>query len=97
MAKIIKVKGETLGTWDIEDLTLKEAFVIKAGTGYDPVPLQQGLETGDPGAWQALVWHLMNKKDPGSVQVTAVDFRYGDLDVTEEPADPPADEVPTSE
>lgn len=97
MAQIFKLKGEVLGVWDLDDLTLKEAFVIKATTGMDPAPILQGLQQGSPQAWQAVVWFLMQKQNPG-LPLSAVDFRYGDIEIEDvQPQEVAAGDRPTPE
>lgn len=82
----VSLKGEDLGTFDDEGMTLQEAFAIKASSGLSLQPFFAGLRDMDPLALQTLIWFLRHKKGEQS-NAQEIDFRLGDLDM--EPVVPP--------
>ena len=90
MAPKVFVLGDERYVFDGEKMLLSEAFAIKAASGMDLVPFQQGLATGDPASYQALIWYL-RQKNGRPEDIHHVDFVMGDLkveDVPEPDADP---------
>lgn len=86
----VTIAGKHLGVWNIDELTLTEAFAIKQATGLDPFPIEQGLGKLDPGAWRAVVWHLRRKTEP-NLKPADVEFKLGEIEaeiVREEPEVP---------
>jgi hypothetical protein len=84
----VTLKGADLGEWDEEQLTLRDAFAIKAASGLSLKPFFQGLRDMDPLAMQVLVWFMRFKKSD-SVPMPEIDFVITDLDMVE--VDPPTE------
>lgn len=85
--------GDEEYVFDERELTLSDAFAIKAASGLNLQPFMRGLNDGDPVALQTLVWFLRQKHDRPE-DIRHIDFRLADLVITELP-DPtePADET----
>lgn len=86
----VSIAGQHYGVWNLDELTLKEAFALKQASGLNPMELDLGLGRLDPACWQAIVWHLRRKTEP-RLRLDQIDFKYGDIDaelVREEPEVP---------
>lgn len=93
----VTIAGQHYGVWNLDELTLKEAFALKQASGLNPMELDLGLGRLDPACWQAIVWHLRRKTEPG-LRLDQIDFKYGDIDadlIREEPEVPSEAEAPT--
>lgn len=70
-------------SWDFDEanITLKEAFAIKAASGGLPMrQFIQGLYDADPLCLQVLVWFIRRGEEP-TLRPDDVDFRLADLDI----------------
>jgi len=69
----IKFEGEEY-TFDLEELTVAQAKVIKVHTGMTLLGLEEGLSRGDPDALRALYW-LMHAQSGKSCDIDRADFK----------------------
>jgi len=74
--------------FDDEELTLKDAFKIKASSGLSLKGFLTGVQEMDPLALQALI-HFLRTKAGESVRLEDIDFRIADLGI--EQVNTPAD------
>jgi hypothetical protein len=93
----VTLKGDDLGTFNDERITLQDAFAIKAASGLNLKPFFTGLNEMDPLSVQTLVWFLKHKKGE-QIPLAELDFVIADLDMTEVKEDPsqPAETEATS-
>lgn len=98
MARKMKVRlGEDGWLFDEGDITLEDAFVIKAELGLALRPFLQGIADMDPDCLQGLVW-FCRRKAGERVSRSSVKFRILDLDLSqdeEDEQDPPPEAVAT--
>jgi hypothetical protein len=90
--KLIDLPGEHY-EWDPQTIDLTGAFAIKAASGLDLVPFQNGLNSMNPAALQALVWYL-RQQNGRPEDIRHINFVISDLKVEDAP-DPAGDENPT--
>jgi hypothetical protein len=76
---VIKLAGESW-PFDDEELTLKDAFRIKAVSGLSLKGFLTGVQDMDPLALQALI-HFLRTKAGESVRLEDIDFRIADLGI----------------
>lgn len=85
-------------SWDFvdADLTVKDAFTIKAATGMNLRPFLEGLQQMDPLSLQGLIWFLRRPAEP-QLRIEDVDFKIADLrlEQVEDAEDPTVGESPT--
>lgn len=90
----VKIADKVLGAVDFDEMTLRDAFAIKAASGLTPAQLFQGTEQMDPDALQTLVW-FVRMKNGESVDRSTIDFRLRDLSTEAVEQDPnPAEGSP---
>lgn len=82
-------------SFDEDTLDLRDAFLIKSGTGLNFRPFLEGVQEMDPLCLQGLVWFLRRKAGEDALTLDEVNFRLAELDVTQEEA-PPLKAVATS-
>lgn len=86
----VTLAGEDLGVWDINALSLKDSFLLKAATGLDPLPIYEGMGSMNAESWRAIIWWLKRKTDP-KVMPDDIDFTWGQVEMAEVVGeDPPA-------
>jgi hypothetical protein len=66
--------------FDDEEMTLKDAFKIKAASGLSLKGFLMGVQDMEPLALQSLIWFLRTNAG-ASVRIEEVDFRIADLDI----------------
>lgn len=64
--------------FDIDDMTVTQAKVIKVHTGFTLMGLVAGLKVGDPDALRAVFW-LMHAQSGVTCDIDRVDFRIVDF------------------
>lgn len=74
----VSLKGDELGTFDDEGMSLQDAFAIKAASGLSLKPFFAGLNDMDPLSLQTLVWFLKHKKGE-QIPLPEVDFLFSEL------------------
>lgn len=98
MARQTKVRlGEDEWLFDEGDITLEDAFMIKAETGLALRPFLQGIADMDPDCLQGLVW-FCRRKTGERISRSSVKFRILDLDLSQDEEgeqDPPLEAVAT--
>lgn len=69
-----------VGEWEFDDenLTLKDAFVIKEATGLAVKPFLDGVANFDPDCVQTLIWMLRRPTEPKLLR-NQIEFRLMDL------------------
>ena len=81
--------GDQSWTFDENEITLRDAFAIKATSGLSMKPFIAGIDEMDPLALQTLVWFCKFKAGD-STERALVDFKLADLALEDVPAGPPA-------
>lgn len=93
------ILGNDEWMFDEGDITLEDAFMIKAETGLALRPFLQGIADMDPDCLQGLVW-FCRRKAGERVNRSSVKFRILDLELKQDEDtgddDPPAEAVATS-
>lgn len=69
----IEYEGETLN-FDLEEITVQQATVLKRKLGLTLLSLDQGLLEGDPDALRAVYW-LIRTQSGETVDIDTVDFK----------------------
>jgi hypothetical protein len=69
----IDYEGQTL-QFDLEDITIQQATVLKRQLGMTLLALDKGLIEGDPDALRAVFW-LIQSQSGNRVDINEVDFK----------------------
>lgn len=80
---------------DLDHITLREAYVIKAATGLRPVEMILGVGLLDPDAWASIVWLGLHRVGV-EVPIRDIDLELGEDRTRTEDEEPPKDPSPTS-
>jgi hypothetical protein len=97
----IEYEGETL-EFDLEEVTVSQATVLKRRLGLTLLSLDQGLMDGDPDALRAVMW-LIQTQAGKKVDIDELDFKIVKLAnaiqaaVEKDAEDRDADEAPKKE
>lgn len=78
----VKLDGKSLGEFDEEKVTNREAALIKGVCGRRFIPFLQGLGEFDEECMTALVWFLRRKNGEPDLRVEDVEFALLSLDVS---------------
>lgn len=82
-------------TVDEDQLTLKEAVLVKQATGLGYATFYLALQSDDPEALRAMVWLVRRRRGERDVTLDDVDFKLSDLHVERE-EEPDEEPDPTS-
>ncbi len=77
----VTLEGVDLGTFNDDDLTLGDAFVLENETGMTINQMLAGLQAYRAGALRALVW-FMKFKYGTTVPLLSIDFKLNELVTT---------------
>lgn len=69
----IEYEGQTL-TFDLDEITVQQATVLKRKLGLTLMGLDKGLMEGDPDALRAVFW-LIQTQSGNKVDIDEVDFK----------------------
>ncbi len=92
MRTLVKL-GDESWTFDEDEITIQDAYMLKAETGLALRPFFEGLADMDPQCLQALVWFLRRKAGE-PVRIADVNFRVTALKMEQEES--PTEEDATS-
>jgi len=70
----INYEGEVL-EFDLEEVTVQQATVLKRQLGLTLLGLDQGLVEGDPDALRAVYWLILEQAGGKRVDINEVDFK----------------------
>jgi hypothetical protein len=61
--------------FDMDELDVKQASVIKANTGLSLRGLEEGISDGDPDALRAMFWVMLVNNDEPNADINTVNFK----------------------
>lgn len=82
----VALAGDDLGTFDENELTLDDAFILERTAHMTFTQMLQGARIGLPDELRALVWFMKLKRGDG-VDILSINFKLTEL-VTEAVEDP---------